>query len=107
MSVQTLLAAIGLAVCLVLLARMALGARRRLRLDTLMQRAARGLHGRAQALWRQRRLQGRAEREARAAIERARRARHGIAREGNVYRPRSFERDGIDAAPDGRHRKDH
>ncbi|MCC6852150.1 MAG: hypothetical protein GX886_08545 [Comamonadaceae bacterium] len=107
MSVETLLAAVGLALCLVLLARMALGARRRARLDALVQRAARGLEHRVRSRWRRHRLHGQAAREARAAIERARRARHGVAREGQIHRPRSLERDGSDAAPDGRHRKDH
>lgn len=49
MSVETLLAAVGLALCLVLLARMALGARRRARLDALVQRAARGLEHRVRS----------------------------------------------------------
>lgn len=108
MAAETLLAALGLAACLVLLARMAIGARRRRRLDEYVQRAARALQLRARTLWRQRRLRDQAEREADALIDRARSARREVDREGNVYRPRSFNGGSSeDGAPDGRQRKDH
>ncbi len=80
------LAGLGLAVCLLLLLDMALGARRRalvrawLRLQ--WQRLRRLPH-------RQRERQA-AEAAAAQAIDRARRA--VVEREGNVYRPRSFDR---------------
>lgn len=74
--IQKVFGGIGLAICLALLLGMALGAPRRQRLRTLLDRV---LH------WRQHRT--RARREAASAIERARRA---VERDGNVYRPGAF-----------------
>jgi hypothetical protein len=112
MGAEALLAAIGLAVCVVLLLRMAIGPARRARLDRTLDRtvgrAARRVRQHARSLWRQLRARGQAEREASELIERARRRRERVEREGNVYRPRSFNGgEGDDDAADGRHRRDH
>jgi hypothetical protein len=71
-----ILAALGLLACLALLLGMLLG-RDRLQLWRAQARDA--------MRWRRQRTQAR--HEARKAIERA---RHGVKREGNVYRPKSF-----------------
>jgi hypothetical protein len=110
MTAETLLAAIGLVVCVALLLRMAIGQRRRERLDAGVQHTARALRERGRALWRRRRTRGQAEREAEDLIERARRGRWRVERDGNVYRPRSFSGSGApddDRPADGRHRRDH
>ncbi len=75
--VEKVLAGIGLAVCMALLLWTLLGARRR---DALRQAARRGLR------WRSHRRQARLEAE--QVIERARRPI--VDRDGNVYRPKSF-----------------
>jgi hypothetical protein len=74
--VEKLLAAAGLAVCVALLLGLLLGRLRVLRLRAWFRYAW---------AWPQRRQTAR--REARSAIERARRA---VERDGNVYRPKSF-----------------
>jgi hypothetical protein len=113
---QTLFAALGFAVCVVLLVRMAIGQHRRDRLDAGLQRTARALHRRGRALWQRRRLRGEVQREAEDLIERARRGQNNVGRagrverDGNVYRPRSFNGSGAaddDRPADGRHRRDH
>jgi hypothetical protein len=116
---DTLLATIGLAACGVLLARMAIGQRRRARLDAALRRivqAARAsLRGRTPGPARRgdeppRDADGHAEHaahEARDLIDRARRGRPRVERDGNVFRPRSFNGGRPDDAPDGRHRRDH
>jgi len=76
--VEKWLAAIGLLVCVGMLLGMALGSRRRARLLA----AVRGV-----AAWPEKRRAAR--REAERAIERARRS---VERDGNVYRPKSFDR---------------
>ncbi len=73
---EKILAAIGLTVCVAFLVGMALGPRRVGALRSALRRPA---------LWLRHR--GDAKREAAAAIERARRQ---VKREGNVYRPESF-----------------
>lgn len=92
---EKLLAGLTLAVCLLLLLRLAVGARRRARWDAVVRRSAHALRrvGRSSLHWPGARR--RAAAEARDAIERAR--RRG-AWEGNVYTPESFRR---------RERKDH
>ena len=108
MNAEALLAALGLAVCVVLLLRMAIGPARRARLDRLLTRATRDVRQRAQGLWRRTLQRDQARREASDLIGRARTGRREVEREGNVYRPRSFDgRDSEDEAPDGRHRRDH
>ncbi len=96
---ESLMAGLGLAVCLLLLAHPMLPARQRARLDRI-GRAARaafgGLRGWPQR-WRSRRrpaqrLDRSVEREAHDVIERARRKARRVQRDGNVYRPDSFDR---------------
>jgi hypothetical protein len=79
---EKLFAAAGLLACLVVWAGMALGPARRHR-----------LLGAPRRLWRGLRTRRVAQREAASVIERA---RHGpkVRREGNVYRPKSFDRRG-------------
>ena len=77
--VEKVLAGIVLAVCIAALAWTLLGAGRR---EALRESVRRGLH------WRNHRKT--AQMEAAKAIERARRP--VIDRNGNVYRPRSFDR---------------
>jgi len=76
--VEKWLAAVGLVVCVVLLLGMLLGDERRARWQAAMRRLA-AWPGTRRA----------ARREAERAIERARR---NVEREGNVYRPKSFDR---------------
>jgi hypothetical protein len=90
--IETLLAALGIAVCSALLVRMCLPGHRRSRLDHGLQRLWWRLRGAPAAL---RRTPPRrdtsaqdAERIAREAIERARR----VDWQGNVGRPRQFKR---------------
>ena len=92
---ENLLAGLTLAACLVLLLRLAVGARHRSRLDAAVARAWHALHRAGSTTLRWPGTRHRAAREARDAIERAR--RRG-AWEGNVYRPDSFRK---------RERKDH
>ena len=99
-----ILAALGLAACVLLLVRMLLPAGGRRRLDAAGRRAWSALRGAGTAVlhwrtWRERRRRSQATAE--AAIERARRGRW----DGNVYKPDSFERRGDGAA--GRPRKPH
>ncbi len=116
MEADTLLAAIGLAACGVLLARMAIGQSRRARLDAALRRIGQAARAclRGRSLRRKDRdaeppgtVQHRAEREARDLIDRARRGRPRVERDGNVYRPRPFNGGRPHDAPDGRHRRDH
>lgn len=79
--VEKILAGVGLAVCVVLLLAMGLGERRRQQLRAAAVQWLRWPQSRA-----------RARREATEAIQRAHaRSRHAVEREGNVYRPRSFD----------------
>lgn len=100
-----ILAALGLAACVLLLVRMLLPAAGRHRLDAAGRRSWSALRGAGEAVlhwrhWRERRRRSKATAE--AAIERAR--RHGRW-DGNVYKPDAFERDGDDAVK--RPRKPH
>lgn len=86
-----LLPIIGLVVCVVLLVRLAIGPVRRARVDAAVVRGWQRLSAGTVRLVRQRRLRTQAEREADAAIERARRTgKKAVDRDGNVFRPRSF-----------------
>jgi hypothetical protein len=89
---ELLLPGIGLAVCVLLLARLAIGARRRYLLDAA---ARRGWARLRRALQRPRRgpprprdIEAEAAREAEELI---RRVRRDVEREGNVIRPRAFQ----------------
>lgn len=76
---EKVFAAIGLAVCMALLLGMLVG---RQRVSTMLQRT--------RSAWRWSRQRRHAEREAVEVIERARRGAPNVKREGNVYRPSSF-----------------
>jgi len=87
--IESLFAALGLMVCVLLLLRMGLGPARRQRFDAFWQRRLDGL--RRSGLWLQRqwrllRASRGARREAEAVIDRLRRGR-----DGNVIRPRRFD----------------
>jgi hypothetical protein len=86
---EQIAAAIGLAVCLVLLARLTLGGRRRQRFDTAIRRMGYSMRAFARRIAR-----GPSERrKAAAATEDAiRRARGASDRDGNVIRPKAFRR---------------
>jgi len=86
MTIDRVLAAIALAVCVVLLVRLAVGARWRARGDAALRRVLRAIRGMA--------LSVRHRREAaRAAEEAIKRARdHGGEWDGNVYKPKSFRK---------------
>jgi len=101
--ITQLLAGLGLAVCLMLLLRMALPAAQQRRFDAFWRRVAGGLQ-RAGLTLRQRwqALRGRpdARRQAQQAIERAKgRAQVPVDREGNVIRPHRFRQDDDDDGP--------
>jgi hypothetical protein len=97
-----LLPIIGLVVCAVLIVRLAIGPGRRARFDAAVVRRWQRLRAGAARLVRQRRLRTQAEREADAAIQRARRTgARAVERDGNVLRPRSFQ-----APPRGEPRDD-
>jgi hypothetical protein len=88
MTIEKLFAAVLLAVCLVMLLRMALKPRQRQRLDGVLQRA----WARCRSLVRRRPRQPLTQQDAaRVAEEAIRKAREGQW-DGNVFRPRSFRR---------------
>jgi hypothetical protein len=84
---EALLAAAALAACVVLLVRLALGDRRRYRFDASARRAWQRSRATTLRLYRWRATRREA---AQAAEEAIHRARHGVQRDGNVYRPKSF-----------------
>lgn len=86
--VEKLLAAIGLALCLALLLRMVLPAPTRRRWDAFWLGLWQGARDRVQR-WRS---GPDARQQAHDAIERARR-RSAVQRDGNVIRPKAFDRD--------------
>ncbi len=87
--IEKLLAGVALAICAGMLVRMLIGEHRRARLDGWLRRVWLGLRARVIAVWRWRSVRKEAERVAEDAI---RRARDGVQRDGNVYRPKSFKR---------------
>lgn len=90
--IEKIFAAAMLAVCLVLIVRMAIGPRRRSRFDAALGRWRARAGSARPGRWLARpTLQSRAERAAAEAIERARRASRQVDRDGNVYRPKSFK----------------
>lgn len=93
--IQTLFAALVLAICLLLLVRLALAASRRARFDAALHRSwrrlGRGVDALAAAV-RRPSAEARARRETAAAIRRARERAEAGAWDGNVYRPKSFKR---------------
>jgi hypothetical protein len=91
--IESLLAGLTLALCVALLLHMAIGPVRRewLRRRWLAFRHERGLADRRRP-WPSRQHKAAARREADDAIERARRAAEKGEWEGNVYRPKAFDR---------------
>lgn len=86
--IDGVLAGIALAVCVVLLLRLVVGARRRDRFDAAARRTWRASRQRAVALWR---WPGQRRAAARAADEIIRRAaRRDADQDGNVIRPKAF-----------------
>ena len=90
--IEKLLAGTTLAICLLMLLRLALGPRHRMRFDAAVQRATARLRARGLLIWRWPAARRRAAATADEAIRRARqrgRADDGHW-DGNVYRPKSF-----------------
>lgn len=90
---QNVLAALGLLVCLTLLLRMVLPTDRQQRFDAFWRRVGWRLRAAGTALrqrWQLLRAGRSARREAADAIERARRGRPPVHRDGNVIRPEQF-----------------
>jgi hypothetical protein len=99
--IAQVLAAIGLVVCVALMIRMVLSPARQWRWDAFWRRQLDRLRGAGlwlQRQWRLLRSSRGAQRAAGDAIDRARRARREVDRDGNVIKPRSF-RDGGDKKP--------
>ena len=86
---EQILAGIAVAVCAVLLLRLCVGERLRYRFDLAVQRAWTACRRVALRVWHWRSSRRSASRIAEEAIERARR---GVERDGNVYKPKSFRR---------------
>jgi hypothetical protein len=89
----TLLAGIGIVLCVLLLVRLGLGPRRQARVDAVAKR----LFGRMKRAgvqgWRWPGSRRKAARMAEEAIRRARERRSGDGQwDGNVYKPKSFKR---------------
>lgn len=89
---ELLLPGIGLAVCVVLLLRLALGERRRRRVDAVLQRGWSRLSQATVELRHRRRRKVVEAAAAREADEVIRRVKRDVEREGNVIRPRAFQR---------------
>ena len=90
---QNLLAGLGLLLCAALLLRMVLPARQQQRFDALWRRVYQRLQALGHAVrhrWQLLRAGRAARREAADAIERARRGRTPVQRDGNVIRPERF-----------------
>ena len=86
--VEKSVAALLALVCLVMLVRLVLPERLRWRVDAMAQSVWLAVRAQAVGLWHWRSSRKAAARLAEEAI---RRARNGVEREGNVYRPRSFQ----------------
>jgi hypothetical protein len=85
--VEKSFAALVALVCLVLLVRLFMPERYRWRLDAWAKDVGRALRSGVLRVWHWRSSQKQAQRMADEAIHRA---RHGVERDGNVLRPRSF-----------------
>lgn len=86
--VQKILAAVVLAFCAVMLLRLVIGERRRYRFDAFWRRLWTQMRIGAVKLWHWPAARRRARRDAEAVI---RRAREGVW-DGNVYKPKSFDK---------------
>ena len=89
--IERVLAAIVLAVCVVLLLRLALG-ERRWRLDAWLRRRGARLRRLGSSIWHWRDTRREAERARKVADEVIRRARDRGEWDGNVYTPKSFRK---------------
>ena len=78
-----------LAICVVMMVRLLLGVRLRMKLDAFARRTWQGIRGGGTSLFRQRSARKTAEQLAEEAI---RRARGEGSWEGNVYKPKSFDK---------------
>ncbi|MEP7298994.1 MAG: hypothetical protein ABI702_22645 [Burkholderiales bacterium] len=85
MTAERILAAIALAVCVVLLVRLMIGARRRRRVDSAVRRAWGALRGLVMSVRHRREA-------ARVADEAIKRARSRGEWDGNVYTPKEFRK---------------
>jgi hypothetical protein len=79
-----------LAICVVMMARLLLGVRLRMKVDAMALRAWHGLRGGSRSLFNRRRSPPKSA--AQVAEEAIRRAREGGTWEGNVYKPKSFDK---------------
>ena len=92
--IESLFAALGLIVCVLLLLRMGLGPAKRRRFDAFWQRRLDGLRRSGhwlQRQWRLLRTSRGARQEAEDLIGRVRNGRVDAERDGNVIRPRQFK----------------
>ena len=94
--IEKVFAAVVLAVCALLFVRLLISARQRYRLDMSLramgrkaQRMARATRQAAVAAWH---WPGARRASKKAAAEAIQRARGGVSREGNVYKPESFRK---------------
>ena len=87
--VEKIFAAVMVAVCVLLLLRMLLKPRSRERVDTAVREGSERWSRRVQRAVAWPAAEARARREAKDAIQRARRS--AIERDGNVYRPKAFK----------------
>ena len=85
--IEKLFAGLTVAVCMVMLVRLCLGAPRRRRFDAAAHRTWATWRRRVVHAWHWRSRRQAAARAAEAAI---RRAQTGVQRDGNVYKPKSF-----------------
>ncbi len=90
--IEAVFAGIVLAICVVLMVRLMLGAPRRYRFDTAVRRVMAQLRRLGHAIWHWRDTRREAERAREAADEAIRRARDRGEWDGNVYTPKSFRK---------------
>ena len=88
--VEKSFAALVALVCLVMLARLFMPERYRWRLDAWARDVWRALRTGVQRVWQVRHWHSSRKQAERMADEAIHRARHGVERDGNVLRPRSF-----------------
>ena len=90
--IERVFAAIVLAVCVVLLVRLMLGAPRRYRFDSALRRATQWLRRTGSSIWHWRDARRAAEAARKVADEAIERARNRGEWDGNVYTPKSFRK---------------
>ena len=90
--IERVFAAIALAVCVLLLLRLTLGAPRRYRFDMAARRIGLRLRGIGHAIWHWRDARRDAARARQAADEAIQRARDRGEWDGNVYTPKAFRK---------------